>query len=425
MERELKKVGEFLHLSDEVGDAAPAYRGTVMSAPHAPVNPIVVGLQVGLQLLFVSLLAFVVVMAFVDPAEPALVIVIVAAIMLLTYGAAFVAHAVDDRHRRALLQWAWVTALTVEWAVLVSVTPYAAYLAFPLFFLYLELLPEPVATIAVIVVTAAAIWALAAHGGWSVGGVIGPIVGAGVAILIGRAYRELRRESAEHQRLYEDLLAAQSRLAAAEREGGVLAERARLAREIHDTVAQGLASITLLLNAVERAAPDAATVSQVRLARETAAAGLAETRRFIRELTPPLLDEQSIGGALRRLAADSWERPGLTVDVRAADAIALPMDMQSALLRVAQGAMANVLAHSHATHATVTLSSTDADVRLMITDDGVGFTPEESMTAPDSASFGLRAIRERVEQFGGAFEVRSTPGEGAQLEITLPKGDHE
>jgi len=396
-----------------------------MSAPHPPVNPIVVGLQVGLQLLFVSLLAFVVVMAFVVPTEPALVIVLIAAVMLLTYGAALLAHAVDDLRRRRILQWAWLAALTIEWAVLVGITPFAAYLVFPLFFLYLDLLPEPAATIAVLITTAGAIWALGAHGGWSVGGVIGPIVGAGVAILIGRAYRALRQESAEHQRLYEELLAAQSRLAAAEREGGVLAERARLAREIHDTVAQGLSSITLLLNAVERTAPDAPTVGQVRLARETAAAGLAETRRFIRELTPPLLDEQSIGGALRRLAAESWNRPGLTVDVRAADAIPLPMDLQSALLRVAQGAMANVLAHSHASHATVTLASTEEDVHLVISDDGVGFVPDDVMAAPGGPSFGLRAIRERVEQFGGSVDVRSAPGAGTQLTVTLPRSDHD
>ena len=396
-----------------------------MSAQHPPVNPIMVGLRVGLQVLFLSLVAFVVVMAFMSDTESTLAIVVVAAIMLLTYGAAFLAHAIDDPRRRKVLQWTWVGALTIEWAVLVSLTPFAAYLVFPLFFLYLDVLPEPVATVAVIVATAGAIWALGAHGGWSVGGVIGPIVGAGVAILIGRAYRALRQESAEHQRLYEDLLAAQSRLAAAEREGGMLAERARLAREIHDTVAQGLSSITLLLNAVERAAPDAPTVAQVRLARETAAGGLAETRRFIRELTPPLLDEQSIGGALRRLAVESWSRPGLTVDVRAADAIALPMEVQSALLRVAQGGMANVLAHSRASHATVALSSTDEGVRLVITDDGVGFVPEEVVGAPGGASFGLRAIRERVEQFGGRVDVRSAPAAGTHLTIVIPRSDDE
>lgn len=396
-----------------------------MSAPHPPVNPIVVGLQVGLQLLFVSLLAFVVVMAFAVPTGQALVIVVIAAVMLLTYGAALLAHAVDEPRRRKTLQWAWVAALTIEWAVLVSITPFAAYLVFPLFFLYLDLLPEPAATAAVLVATAGAIWALGAHGGWTVGGVIGPIVGAGVAILIGRAYRALRQESADHQRLYEELLAAQSRLAAAEREGGVLAERSRLAREIHDTVAQGLSSITLLLNAVERAAPDAPTVGQVRLARETAAAGLAETRRFIRELTPPLLDEQSIGGALRRLAAESWSRPGLMVDVRAADAIPLPMDQQSALLRVAQGGMANVLTHSRAAHATVALSSTDDEVQLVISDDGVGFVPEDVMAAPTGTSFGLRAIRERVEQFGGSVDVRSAPDAGTRLTVILPRSNHD
>ena len=206
----------------------------------------------------------------------------------------------------------------------------------------------------------------------------------------------------------------------------MLAERARLAREIHDTVAQGLSSITLLLNAVERAAPDAPTVAQVRLARETAAAGLAETRRFIRELTPPLLDEQSIGGALRRLAADSWSRPGLAVDVRAADAIALPMDVQSALLRVAQGGMANVLAHSRASHATGgplehRRGGAPGDHRRR----SRVRAGRRSKALPGGASFGLRAIRERVEQFGGSVDVRSAPAAGTQLTIVIPRSDHE
>ncbi|MGZ8805279.1 MAG: sensor histidine kinase, partial [Microbacterium sp.] len=141
--------------------------------------------------------------------------------------------------------------------------------------------------------------------------------------------------------------------------------------------------------------------------------------------TPPLLDEQSIGGALRRLAADTWRRPGLAVEVRAADAIALPMDVQSALLRVAQGAMANVVTHSRAAHATVSLTGTDDVVLLVITDDGAGFTPSDLVSGAGGTSFGLRAIRERVEQFGGTVEVRSAPGEGTRLTVAIPRSDHE
>lgn len=390
-----------------------------MPSSHASVNPIVVGLQIGLQVLFLSLLGFAVVMTFLD-SGPVIPVVVIAALMLATYAAALGAHVIAAPARRRVLRWVWVLVLTVEWVALVSLTPFAAYLVFPLFFLYLEVLPEPVATGTVAVTTVAAILALGLHAGWSVGGVIGPIVGAGVAVLIGRAYRALRLESAEHQRLYEELLAAQSALAAAERERGVADERARLAREIHDTVAQGLASITLLLNAVERADPGATTAAQVRLARETAAAGLAETRRFIRELTPPVLDEQSLGGALRRLAEQSWHRPGLQIVVRAPDALALPMDQQAALLRVAQGAMANVLTHADATRASITLSASEEETSLEITDDGIGFDPDAE-ARPSGAAFGLRAMRERAEQLGGTVSVRSAAGEGTVVHVRIPR----
>lgn len=390
-----------------------------MPSSHASVNPIVLGLQIGLQILFLSLLGFAVVMALLS-GDDVILVVAISALMLLTYAAAFFAHAVTAPAWRRTLRWVWVLALTVEWALLVSLTPFAAYLVFPLFFLYLELLPEPAATLAVGVTTAAAVLALGLHAGWSVGGVIGPIVGAGVAVLIGRAYRALRQEAADHQRLYEELQSAQSALAAAERESGVAAERARLAREIHDTVAQGLASITLLLNAVERADPQAVTAEQVRLARDTAAAGLAETRRFIRELTPPVLDEQSLGGALRRLAEKSWRRPGLHIVVRAPDALALPMDQQAALLRVAQGAMANVLTHAGATRATITLSASVEDTCLEITDDGVGFDPAAN-AGPSGPSFGLRAMQERAEQLGGTVSVQSAVGDGTVVRVCIPR----
>ncbi|WP_100810974.1 MULTISPECIES: sensor histidine kinase [unclassified Microbacterium] len=392
-----------------------------MSAQHPPVNPIVVGLQVGLQVLFVALLAFSVVMGLLVPGAPAPAILILAIVMMLTYGVALLGHAIADARRRRALQWAWIAILTVEWIVLMSLTPFAAYLAFPLFFLYLDLLPEPIATASVGLATIGAVVALGMHGEWTVGGVIGPIVGAGVAILIGRAYRALRVESAEHQRLYEELLAAQSRLAAVEREAGMMSERERLAREIHDTVAQSLSSITLLLNAVERMDPDAQTITQVRLARQAATESLSETRRFIRELTPPLLDERSLGGALRRLA-ETWRRPGLTVEVRAADALDLPMTVQTALLRVAQGAMANVISHADATKATVSLWRDGTSVLLVVVDDGVGFPIDELVPTGGGESFGLRAIRARVEELDGTLDLQSTPGAGTRLSVELPVG---
>lgn len=395
-----------------------------MPISHPPVDRIVVGLQVGLQVLFGLLLVFVVVLAFLQAGPGTLAIVVVAVAIAITYLLVLLAHGVADPRRRMLARCAWIAALTAEWVVLLFLSPFAAYLVFPLFFLYLDVLPAAWGVLAVVFTTATAVVGLGLRTEWTVGGVLGPIVGAGVALLLGGAYRALRRESAEHARLYSDLLATQGRLAVAEREAGVLAERERLARDIHDTVAQSLSSIALLLSAVERATPDAPGIAEIRLARETASASLAETRSLIRELTPPALSEQSLPAALRRLAAGAWSRAGLDIEVRAAEGLALPMPVQTALLRVAQGAMANVLAHAHARHVEIALTVDATSVVLTISDDGDGFDPDAVLASdaprrPDA--FGLRATRERVEQLGGSAEVRSAPGAGTSVRVRLPR----
>jgi len=305
----------------------------------------------------------------------------------------------------------------------VSLTPHAAYIAFPLFFLFLELLPGMRGVLAVLLVTVAAVGALGLHNGWSVGGVVGPIVGAGVAVLIGLTYQALRAESAEHRRLYRELVETQHLLAATERETGILEERARLAREIHDTVAQGLSSISLLLHAAERTDPDSPAMPTVRLARETATVGLAETRGFIRELTPPLLAEQGIGGVFRRLAGGQWSKPGLAVEVRVADSLDLPMPIQTAFLRIAQGAMANVLTHAAASVAVIEIDSDNTVARLSVVDDGGGFDvslAELPSAATANDSFGLRAMRERVEQLDGMLRITSSAAEGTRVSAEVP-----
>lgn len=221
----------------------------------------------------------------------------------------------------------------------------------------------------------------------------------------------------------QELLATRGQLAATEREAGVVAERSRLAREIHDTLAQGLSSIQMLLHAAERADPERPGVEHIRLARETAAATLAEARRFIRELTPPNLDDEGLGGALRRLAASQWPSQGLKVDVRVSDTVELPMHLQTALLRIAQGAIANVIQHADASRATITLTVHHDRLSFEITDDGRGFEdPSEAATPPGrSDSFGIRATRERVEQLGGTVTIDSAPGRGTTLMVDLAR----
>src|SRR5699024_5018115 len=134
----------------------------------------------------------------------------------------------------------------------------AAYVAFPLFFLFLHLLPATGGVIGVVVTTTLTISMLGFHAGGSVGGVVGPVIGAGIALAISAGYAVLRREAEEREQLITELQTTRGELAVAEREAGVMAERERLAREIHDTVAQALSSIQILLHAAERVDADRA-----------------------------------------------------------------------------------------------------------------------------------------------------------------------
>ncbi|MFJ2367994.1 sensor histidine kinase [Microbacterium sp. NPDC087665] len=386
---------------------------------HTALTPVFVGLRTGLHVLFIALTALVIVRAIVAPTDASAAVIVVAIVLAATY--ALGAALTRSLRARGALQRVWLAILTVEWVALLWLIPDAAYLVFPLFFLYLHLLGRWWGSAAILASTVVAICALGLHSGWSVGGVVGPLVGAGVALLIGLGYQALAREAEQREALVAELIATQSRLAVTEHESGVLAERARLAREIHDTLAQGLSSIQMLLHAAERADPGRPGIEHIRLARETAAANLAEARRFIRELTPPQLDDQTLGGALRRLARTQWASQGLDVRVRVSDTMILPMNLQTALLRIAQGAIANVIQHARATTATITLAIEADQLRFSITDDGVGFDPllGAKGTAEKSDSFGLQATSERVQQLGGALTVDSSPGRGTTLAVDL------
>ncbi|PPG29029.1 sensor histidine kinase [Pseudoclavibacter sp. RFBB5] len=412
-------------------------------------TPVFVGLRTGLHVLLFGLLALVAARALLapDPSTPA----VLGAVVLfgVTYALGIVASTrasgepvaraervasaepgarfervarfvpVARFERRRLL---WLTALTLEWMLLLWLSREAAYLVFPLFFVVLHVLGRRAGMLAVAAMTAVAVIGLGLHEGWSVAGVIGPCIGAGVAVLIGLGYAALAKEAREREALMRELLETQAHLVATEREAGTLAERARLAREIHDTVAQGLASIQMLLHAAERADPEGPGVGHIRLARETAAADLAETRRFIRELSPPDLDGADLEQALRRLGEATTAAHGLRVDVRAS-AHPLPMPVQTALLRIAQGALANVTQHSGARRATITLDETDAGLVFTIADDGQGFDADAASRAarPSSDSFGLVATRDRVQQLGGTLALASMAGRGTTLTVTLPR----
>ncbi|WP_353827980.1 sensor histidine kinase [Agromyces sp. SYSU T0242] len=403
---------------------------TVLDAPLASrvqpsaLRPVFTSLRVGLHVLVVGLVVFVLARATLAGGADLIPISILSIAFIGTYMVGVVtAHQVVTPWMRA----GWLVMLLGLWLGLSSITPDAAFLAFPLFFLELHVLPARWAVPLVGVTFLLSVWSTTSHLGFEAGAIVGPFISAGVAVIIGLGYRAMAVESRERQSLILDLLATREELAAASREAGTLAERERIAREIHDTVAQGLSSIQMLLHAAERDIPDAATRDKLRLARETASENLQETRRFIRELTPPALDEQTLPAALHRLAdatneqaRQSGTRTRIAFSL-SGEPVVLPMSVESTLLRIAQGSLSNVVKHADASRAELTLSYLGDEVALDVVDDGVGFDPV-LLAEPDDAaeSFGLRAIRRRAESLGGTADVESSHGGGTALSVRIP-----
>ncbi|MFQ6392457.1 sensor histidine kinase [Nocardia sp. KC 131] len=380
----------------------------------SPLTPVFTALRLGLHVLVTALAVLTAVRALLPGAAHPVPVITLTVAFLATY----FAGALLGTGSRAIQLW--LLALTVLWLGLVVVAPDAGYLAFGLFFLYLHLLPRPWSLLAVVAADVVAVVGFGLHRGWSVAGAIGPTLGAAVAVGIGLGYQALFRESVDRQRLIDELLSTRATLADQERTAGKLAERERLAQEIHDTVAQGLSSIQLLLHAVEQSSPDHPALQQIRLARETAAEDLAETRRLIAELTPAALEGQSLAQALERICRRA-ESPGLTGQmVIEGVPERLPMPIEAALVRIAQGAVSNVVRHARASRMRLTLTYADTDVHLDVVDDGMGIDPVVLERAP-SGTFGLAAMRSRVEQQGGTLAVESEPGHTA-VTASFPLG---
>ena len=393
---------------------------------QSPSPSMFTGLRLGLHALFAALVSLVVVRTLLNDSPNAALTLTLTALLALGYCAGIAIAKFAPHSRNLSSARLWLLGLTFIWFGLVWFAPDAAYLAFPLFFLYLHLFGRWWGITGVAVTALLAVAALGFHNGFDIGGVAGPLIGAAVAVLVGLGYESLVHESQARESLVTELLATERELAATQHESGVLAERARLAREIHDTIAQGLSGIQMLLHAAERADPEGAGVEHVRLARETAATTLSEARRFINELTPVALENDGLSGALNRLASTAWIPATLTVNVKTGDCTGLPMHVQTAVLRIAQGALANVVQHAKASEATITVTPNDTAVIVVISDNGRGFDPETiGNRGSDSghASFGLAATRERVEQLNGTLKIESQVGSGTTLSIELPFAD--
>ncbi|MFI2614962.1 sensor histidine kinase [Streptomyces sp. NPDC018584] len=406
----------------------PRTRTNVLPTATAPV-PVARTLRLCLHALLAGLLALPAVKALTGAAtahathtphtpHPAGVVA-AALLMAAVYAAGTLSPAVAASRRAAA--W-WLAALAAAWLVLLALSPDGLWAAFPLYFLQLHLLPVRWALPAVLSTAAAAIGSFLVHSSrLTPGSFIGPLLGAAVAVVTVLGYEALYRESERRRELIDELMATRAELAAAERTAGTLAERERLAREIHDTLAQGLSSIQLLLRAAQRALPDGSVAApHIERARAAAQDNLAEARRFVRALSPPGLERGSLAGALERLSASSTG-PRVRFSLSGTPT-ELPTPYEVALLRVAQSALANTVRHAQAARAEITLTFMDASVTLDVVDDGRGFDPPAGGTAGRAGSpgFGLPAMRARAESLGGTFTVESTPGQGTAVAISLP-----
>lgn len=261
-------------------------------------------------------------------------------------------------------------------------------------------------------------------------GPAGLLPGLGVAVLtvgfsiaLGLWITRIAEYGEERARLLDELQAAQGQLAAMHRDAGVTEERGRLAREIHDTIAQSLTGLVMVaqragnrLEPVEGSAAASAR-GDIELMEQMARDALTEARGLVAALTP-VEPEAGLAEALRRLAASFERETGVAVSV-SADVAALDRELEVVLLRSAQEALANVRKHARASAATIEVTATGGDVVLTVTDDGVG--PGEAQ--PGEHGFGLAGIRDRAALAGGTFDFGPGDSGGTRLRVVVPRAD--
>ncbi|WP_277050744.1 sensor histidine kinase [Ruania albidiflava] len=371
-----------------------------------------------LHLLVLALLVLATVRAFLGAAEHPGGVLIAAVVVGAVY---LTGPLLSGVRRSAAGAGLWLAVLLVAWLGLLVLTPDAVWLAFAWYFLLLHLLPWRVGLVLVGITAAVAVAGFAWHQReFMVAMAVGPVLGAAVVVATVWGFQQLHAESERRRALIAELTATRAELAAAEREQGVLAERERLAREIHDTLTQGFSSVNLLLTAAGRQLAGHpgldGPAGYVEQARQVSLDNLREARSLVRALAPPDLRATSLTDALRRLA-DRTRTPEVTLRTEG-EPFALPTAWEVALLRIAQSALANTVAHAGATRATITLTFLAGEVHLDLVDDGSGFDPADLPDGPGpEGGFGLASMRSRAAELGGTLVVESAPGAGTAVSV--------
>lgn len=258
----------------------------------------------------------------------------------------------------------------------------------------------------------------ASRGEWSALGVLVPLgaVIVTVSVVIAITTHRAERISAERARLIEELNATRAEVARLSKEAGAAEERQRLAGEIHDTVAQGLSSVVMLVEAADAELttdPEKAR-AHLALAARTARENMDEARAIVAALTPSPLATATLVDAIDRLSARHQDAATAVSFVLDGEPRPLPTNAEVVLLRVAQESLTNVRKHAAATRVSVRLSYRPDLVALELADDGRGFD-----VTGLRHGYGLDAMTARVEQLGGRLTIHSEPGRGTAIRTEI------
>lgn len=230
------------------------------------------------------------------------------------------------------------------------------------------------------------------------------------------AVADLRRLAEQNERLAEQA-----------GRGAALEERARLARDLHDTVNQQLFALSVGLATVRRnlaaakIAP-AQAVAELEALEQLARESHAQIREIILQLRPVTLGRHGLSAALREYAQRMAEEAGWTLKLDLSDTIELDERLREALFRVGQEALANVRKHARATAVAISLREQDGSVVFTVADDGVGFNPKEPVRL---TAVGMVGMRERIHEVGGTLTVTSSPGAGTTVTAVVPLSRQE
>jgi signal transduction histidine kinase len=329
------------------------------------------------------------------------------------------AIAADRDTRRGTIYVVCMVGLVIVAQTQVGVSSWVMFAACPQCFMAMSL-PRAFAAIVALNTTPVALGveSIRRNPG-SVAFVLGTVVlGLAFSLTFGTWISRIIEQSRERAQLIKRLEAAQAELSDLSRQAGTLAERQRLAGEIHDTIAQGLTSIVMLLQAADEeigADPPEAR-RHVGLAAQTARESLAEARAMVAALAPAHLEGGPLHEALGRLTDRIRAELGIAARFEVCGlARPLPATAEVVLLRAAQEALANVRKHAGAADVRMVLSYQPQAVRLDIRDDGAGFDPDQV-----NGGYGLRGMRSRILQVGGSLLVRARPGAGTSLSVEVP-----